>query len=46
MRTYTTSAHEHELSGCVRADAYNSILIFHFIIMLPGHGPVYTPYDS
>ena len=26
--TYTTSAHGHELSGCVRADAYNLILIF------------------
>ena len=25
---YTTSAHGHELSGCVRADAYNLILIF------------------
>ena len=25
---YTTSAHAHELSGCVRADAYNLILIF------------------
>ena len=28
MCTYTTSAHGHELSGCVRADAYNLILIF------------------
>ena len=26
--TYTTSAHGHELSGCVRADAYDLILIF------------------
>ena len=26
--TYTTSAHGNELSGCVRADAYNLILIF------------------
>ena len=26
--TYTTSAHGHELSGCVHADAYNLILIF------------------
>ena len=26
--TYTTNAHGHELSGCVRADAYNLILIF------------------
>ena len=26
--TYTTSAHGHELSGCVRADAFNLILIF------------------
>ena len=25
--TYTTSGHGHELSGCVRADAYNLILI-------------------
>ena len=25
---YTTSAHGHELSGCVRADAYNLVLIF------------------
>ena len=28
MRTYITSAHGHELSGCVHADAYNLILIF------------------
>ena len=28
MRTYITSAHVHELSGCVHADAYNLILIF------------------
>ena len=28
MCTYTTSAHGHELSVCVRADAYNLILIF------------------
>ena len=28
MCTYSTSAHGHELSGCVRADAYNLILIF------------------
>ena len=28
MRKYTTSAHGHELSGCVHADAYNLILIF------------------
>ena len=34
-----------ELSGCVRADAYNLILIFARIIMLPGPGPVYTAYD-
>ena len=35
MRTY--------ISGCVRADAYNLILILHRIIMLPGPGPaVYT----
>ena len=26
--THTNSAHGHELSGCVRADAYNLILIF------------------
>ena len=26
--TYTTSDRGHELSGCVRADAYNLILIF------------------
>ena len=39
MRTYITSAHEHELSGCVRTDAYNLILIFTRIIMLPGPGP-------
>ena len=26
--TYTTSAHGHELNGCVRADSYNLILIF------------------
>ena len=26
--TYTTSVHGHELSECVRADAYNIILIF------------------
>ena len=26
--TYTTNAHGHELSGCVRADTYNLILIF------------------
>ena len=45
-RTYTTSAHGHELSACVRADAYNSILILHRIIMLPDPGPVYTAYDS
>ena len=39
---YTTSAHGHELSGCVRADAYNLILIFaSIIITLPGPGPVY-----
>ena len=43
--TYTASAHGHELSGCVRADAYNLILIFAHIIMLPGPGPVYTAYD-
>ena len=43
----------HELSECVRADAYNLILIFAsylIIIMLPGPGPVYiyiyTAYDS
>ena len=39
MRTYITSAHGHELSECVRADAYNVILILHHIIMLPGPGP-------
>ena len=39
--TYTISAHGYELSGCVRADAYNLILILHRIIMLPGPGPVY-----
>ena len=44
--TYTTSVHGHELSGCVRADAFNSLLILHRIIMLPGPGPVYTTYDS
>ena len=44
--TYTTSAHGHELSGCVHADAYNSIIILHRIIMFPGPGPVYTAYDS
>ena len=27
MRTYITSAHGHELSGCVHADAYNLILV-------------------
>ena len=26
--TFTTGAHGHELSGCVRAEAYNLILIF------------------
>ena len=31
MRTY--------VGGCVRADAYNLILIFACIIMLPGPGP-------
>ena len=46
--TYTTSTHGHELSGCVRADVYNLLLILHHIIMLPGPGPVYiyTAYDS
>ena len=39
-RKYTTSAHGHELNGCVRADGYNSILILHCIIMLPDPGPV------
>ena len=50
---YTTSAHGHELSGCVRADEYNLILIFCIIIIItlpgPGPGPVYiyyTAYDS
>ena len=28
MRAYITSAHGHELSRCVRVDAYNLILIF------------------
>ena len=42
MRMYITSAHGHELSGCVCAEAYN--LIFALCIMLPG--PVYTVYDS
>ena len=28
MRKYITSAHGHELSGCVRADVYNLILNF------------------
>ena len=45
-RTYTTSAHGHKLSRCVRAVVYNSILILHRIVMLPGPGPVYTAYDS
>ena len=40
----------HLITGCVRADAYNLILIFAsyylIIIMLPGPGPVYTVYDS
>ena len=48
--TYTTRvrilAHGHELSGCVLADAYNLMLIFACIIMVPGPGPVYTAYDS
>ena len=46
MLTYITSALGHELSGCVRADAYNLIqyYILHRIIMLPGS--VYTVYDS
>ena len=37
--TYTTSTRGHELGVCVRADAYNLILI---IIMLPGPGHVYN----
>ena len=36
MRTYITSAHGHELSGCVRADAYNLILIFASYYYAPG----------
>ena len=40
MHTYITSAHGHELSGCIRADTYNLILILHRIIMLPGLSPV------
>ena len=39
MRTFITSAHGHELSGCVRADAFNLILIFASYYMLPGPGP-------
>ena len=35
--TYTTSAHGHELSGCVGADAYNLILIFASYYYAPGH---------
>ena len=46
MRMYITSAHGHELSRCVRADAYNLILIFASYYLLPGPGPVYTAYDS
>ena len=38
MRTYVTGALVQELSGCVRADAYN--LISASIIMLLGPGPV------
>ena len=39
--TYITNAQGRELSGCVRADAYNLISIFlHRIIMLSGPGPV------
>ena len=33
MRMYITSAHGHELSGCVRADAYNLILIFCIVLL-------------
>ena len=41
MRKSITSAHGHELSGCVRADAYNLILFFciALLYMLPGPGP-------
>ena len=45
--TYTTSAHGHELSGCVRADAYNLILIFASYYYVPGLALyIYTAYDS
>ena len=34
MHTYITSAHGHELKvGCVRADAYNLILIFCIVLL-------------
>ena len=47
VRIQRIRAHGHELiSGCVLADAYNLMLIFARIIMLPGPGPVYTAYDS
>ena len=39
--TYTTSAHGHELSGCVCADAYNLILIFASYYYVSCPGPVY-----
>ena len=39
MRTYITSAHGHELSGCVHADAYNLILIFASYYYAPGPVP-------
>ena len=37
-----TFAHGHELSGCVRADAYSINFCIIIIIMLPAPGPVYT----
>ena len=41
MCRYITSAHGHELSGCVRADAYNLIIIFCIILLCSlGPGPV------
>ena len=41
MRTYITSAHGHELSRCVCADAYNLLLIFASYYYAPGPGPVF-----
>ena len=40
MHTYITSAHGHELSGCVRTDAYNLILIFVSYYYAPCSWPV------